>query len=159
MTMQRTSTCLWFDDQALEAAELYVSLIPNSRITGTTRYGEGLPRPAGSVMTVTFELDGTEYTGLNGGPMFNFTPAMSIIVKCDSQEEVDRLWEALTEGGAESQCGWLTDRFGVSWQIIPRTLFSLMNSEDRAAAQRAVAAMLGMKKLDIAGMERAFRGE
>lgn len=156
--MQRTSTCLWYDDQALEAAELYVSLIPNSRITGTTYYGKGLPRPAGSVMTVTFELDGTEYTGLNGGPAISFTPGMSIIVKCDTQEDVDRIWGALTEGGAESQCGWLTDRFGVSWQVIPHAMFSLLNAEDRDAAQRAVGVMLGMKKIDLAEMERAFNG-
>jgi predicted 3-demethylubiquinone-9 3-methyltransferase (glyoxalase superfamily) len=154
--MQRVSTCLWFDKQAQEAAAFYVSLIPNSRIIDTKYYLEGSPRPAGSVLTVQFTLDGTEYVALNGGPHFNFSPAVSLVAYCDTQKEVDTLWQKLSEGGQEGQCGWLTDKYGVSWQIVPRALLKLLNTADRAASQRAFAAMLNMTKLDIAALQRAY---
>ena len=156
--MQRTSTCLWFDGQAQEAAEFYVNLFPNSRIIDTTYFLEGAPQPAGSVLTVRFTLEGTEYLALNGGPEFHFTPAMSVIAYCDTQEEVDRLWGALGHRGQTGQCGWLTDRYGVSWQIVPRGLIEMVGAADRAAAQRAFSAMMEMTKLDIAALKRAYAG-
>jgi predicted 3-demethylubiquinone-9 3-methyltransferase (glyoxalase superfamily) len=156
--MQRTSTCLWFNDQAEQSVAFYTSLFPNSRIVHTTYYLEGTPTPAGSVLTIQFTLDGTEYLALNGGPAFTFSPAVSMVAYCDTQEEVDRLWSKLTEGGHEGQCGWLTDRFGVSWQIVPRQLLALLNTPDKAASQRAFAAMMTMKKLDIAVLQRAYAG-
>jgi predicted 3-demethylubiquinone-9 3-methyltransferase (glyoxalase superfamily) len=156
--MQRTSTCLWFDDQADEAVRFYVSLFPNSRITDTTTYLEGAPKPVGTVLTVRFTLDGTEYLALNGGPEFRFSPAVSLVAYCDTQEEVDTLWRSLAEGGKEGQCGWLTDRYGVSWQIVPRILLELLGKPDRAAAQRAFSAMMGMTKLDVAELQRAYAG-
>jgi len=154
--MQNVSTCLWFDDQAMEAAEYYVSVFPNSRITETKYYLEGAPKPAGAVLTVRFVLDGTEYVALNGGPHFTFNPAVSLVAYCDSQAQVDRLWSRLTDGGQESQCGWLIDRYGVSWQIVPRPFLALLNTADTAASQRAMAAMMTMKKLDIAALKRAY---
>jgi len=157
--MQRVSTCLWFDDQAQDAAEFYVSLFPNSRIIDTNYNLEGSPRPAGSVLTVTFSLDGTEYMGLNGGPVFTFSPAISLVAHCDTQEELDVLWRSLSEGGQEGQCGWLTDRYGVSWQVVPRMLQALLNTKNTAASQRMFTAMLGMTKLDIAALQRAYDGE
>ncbi len=155
---QRTSTCLWFDGQAREAAEFYVGLFPNSRIVAVNYFLEGAPRPAGSVLTVRFLLDGTEYVALDGGPEFKFTPAMSIVAYCDTQDEVDRLWRALGDRGQPGQCGWLTDRFGVSWQIVPRTLIEMLGASDKAAAQRAFTAMMEMTKLDVAALKRAFAG-
>ena len=157
--MNSMSVCLWFDSQAEEAADYYVSVFPDSRIIDATRYGEGMPQPAGSVMTVRFSLDGMEITALNGGPLFSFSPAISLAVACETQAEVDRLWQALTDGGEESQCGWLIDRFGVSWQIIPAGLGELLGATDAAAAKRATDAMLQMRKLDIAALRRAFDGE
>lgn len=154
--MQTVSTCLWFDGQAQEAAAFYVSLFPNSRIIDTKYYLEGSPRPAGSVLTVQFSLDGTEYVALNGGPHFKFSPAVSLVAYCNTQEEVDTLWQKLSAGGQEAQCGWLTDKYGVSWQIVPRALLKLLNTADSAASQRAVSAMMKMTKLDIAGLERAY---
>jgi predicted 3-demethylubiquinone-9 3-methyltransferase (glyoxalase superfamily) len=156
--MQNISTCLWFDDQAAEAAAFYVSLFPNSRILDTKHYLDGSQRPAGSVLTVLFTLDGTEFMALNGGPHFKFSPAMSIVAYCDTQAGVDSLWRRLCEGGQESQCGWLTDRFGVSWQIVPRALLELLDTPDVAASQRAFAAMMKMKKIDIAAARRAYDG-
>lgn len=156
--MQTVSTCLWFDDQAQEAAAFYTSLFPNSGIVDTRYYLEGAPRPAGSVLTVVFVLDGTHYVALNGGPHFKFSPAMSLVATCDTQERVDSLWRQLGEGGQESQCGWLTDRYGVSWQVVPRVLIALLNTSDAAASQRAMAAMMKMKKLDIAALQRAYDG-
>jgi predicted 3-demethylubiquinone-9 3-methyltransferase (glyoxalase superfamily) len=156
--MQRTSTCLWFDGKAQEAAEFYVSLFPNSRIMEVTTFLEGAPRPAGSVLTVRFTLEGTEYLALNGGPEFRFTPAMSVVAYCDTQEEVDRLWGALGHRGQPGQCGWLTDRFGVSWQVVPRVLLEMVGAPDRAAAQRAFTALMQMTKLDIAALKRAYAG-
>jgi len=156
--MQKPYPCLWFDGQAEEAAKFYVSVFKNSRITDTSYFPEGLPRPAGTVMTVSFVLDGQEFMALNGGPEFQFSPAVSFVVTCDNQEEVDELWARLTEGGMEVQCGWLADKYGVSWQIVPRALPELLTSADKAAAQRAAIAMQGMKKLDIAALRKAYEG-
>ncbi len=156
--MQSISPCLWFDGRAEEAAAFYVSVFKNSRLVGTTHYVEGSPGPTGSVMTVRFILDGQEFEAINGGPQFSFTPAISFIVNCHTQEEIDRLWSRLTDDGQEVQCGWLTDKFGVSWQIVPEVLYEMINSSDAAAAQRATTAMLGMVKLDIGELQRAYHG-
>ena len=156
MAMGRISPFLWFDDQAEQAAELYVSIFPNSRITGATRYGEAGPGKPGSVMTVSFELDGLEVTALNGGPYFKLTEAFSMSVDCADQAEVDRYWDRLIEGGGQpSQCGWLKDRFGLSWQIVPGALPRLLGDPDKAKAQRVIAAMMKMIKLDVAALEAA----
>ena len=155
--MQPIYPCLWFDDQAEQAAAFYVSVFKNSRIVTTTQYLEGSPRPAGMVMTVAFVLDGQDFLALNGGPEFPFTPAISLAVNCETQAEVDDLWAKLTAGGAEQQCGWLTDKYGVSWQIVPRALIAMFSAGDTAASQRAIAAMLPMKKLDLATLERAYK--
>ena len=150
---------LWFDTQAEEAAKLYTSIFPNSRILDITRYGEAGPGPKGSVMTVSFELNGQRFTALNGGPLFKFTEAISFVVNVESQQQVDALWNRLTaDGGEESQCGWLKDRFGLSWQITPNALMRLLADPDRAKSQRVMQAMLGMKKIDIGGLERAAEG-
>ena len=156
--MPRLSTCLWFDNQAEEAVQFYTSLFANSGIVRTTHYLEGTPTPPGTVLTIQFTLDGTEYLALNGGPGFPFSPAVSMVAYCDTQEEVDRLWAALGDGGQYGPCGWLTDRFGVSWQIVPRNLLPLLHTTDRAASQRAFDAMRGMTKLDIAALEAAYAG-
>ena len=154
--MSRISPFLWFDDQAEEAANLYVSIFPNSKITGSTRYSAVGPGPAGSVMTVSFELDGLPVTALNGGPHFKFTEAISMSVDCADQGEVDRYWDQLiADGGQPSRCGWLKDRFGLSWQIVPRALPRLLQDPDRAKAQRVMGAMLKMSKLDVATLEAA----
>jgi predicted 3-demethylubiquinone-9 3-methyltransferase (glyoxalase superfamily) len=157
--MQKIATCLWFDGKAEEAANFYTSVFPGSRIVEVLRYGEAGPGPAGSVLTVTFELLGAEYLGLNGGPMYQFTPAMSILVKCETQAEVDDYWNKLLEGGRPMQCGWLTDRFGVSWQIAPAKLLEMHQDKDPAKAARVMRAMMKMVKLDLAELERAYRGE
>lgn len=155
--MHKVSPCLWFDGRADEAARFYVSVFKNSSIVNTTYYLEGSPRPAGSVMTVQFILDGDEFMALDGGPQFTFSPAISLVADCDTQEEVDELWEKLSDGGEEGQCGWLTDKFGVSWQVVPKkALQELFGGADAAASQRAVTAMLGMKKLEIAELRRAY---
>ncbi|GLH72701.1 VOC family protein [Geothrix limicola] len=156
--MQTIGTCLWFDNQAEAAAASYTSIFKNSRILGVSRYPEGSPGPAGTVMTVQFELDGQTFTALNGGPQYSFTPAISFMVNCDTQAEVDRLWEQLGAGGTEVACGWMTDKFGVSWQIIPTALMQMITDPDKAASQRAFTAMLQMKKLDLARLEQAFKG-
>ena len=156
--MPKTSTCLWFDTQAKEAADLYVGLFPNARITATTHYGKGMPGPEGSVLTVTFEIDGHEYTLLNGGKHFTLSPAVSIVVHCESQEEIDRYWSALSAVPQAEQCGWLVDRFGVSWQIVPRQLIRLIGDANPARAKRAFDAMMQMKKIDVAAIEAARRG-
>jgi len=156
---QRVSTCLWFDRQAEDAANFYVSLLPNSRITGLSRYGEGAPLPAGTALTVTFELDGTEYMALNGGPVFALSEAVSLIVSCETQAEVDRLWNALVaDGGKESRCGWLKDRFGLSWQIIPARLREMMSSGEGTRKGRAFAELMKMGKIDVARLEAAWTG-
>jgi predicted 3-demethylubiquinone-9 3-methyltransferase (glyoxalase superfamily) len=154
--MHKLSTCLWFNGQAEEAARFYVSLFRNSRIVNTAYYMEGSPGVPGSVMTVDFILDGEEFVALNGGPEFSFTPAISLVANCETQEDVDDLWDKLTDGGQEVQCGWLVDRFGVSWQVVPTMLSELLTSPDTEAAQRAFTAMLSMTRLDIAALRRAY---
>jgi predicted 3-demethylubiquinone-9 3-methyltransferase (glyoxalase superfamily) len=156
--MSTITPCLWFDTQGEEAATLYTSVFPNSRITGVTRYGSAGPRPEGSVMTVSFELDGQPFVALNGGPEFTFTEAISFQVDCSDGHEVDHYWDQLSEGGEEGPCGWLKDRFGVSWQVIPRRLNELLEDPDQEKAQRVMAAMLSMRKIEIDGLERAAQG-
>jgi predicted 3-demethylubiquinone-9 3-methyltransferase (glyoxalase superfamily) len=156
--MQKISPYLWFEDQAEEAVNFYVSLFEDSRITSEQRYPEGAPGPTGEIMTMSFELAGQSFIALNGGPHHSFTQAISFLVDCEDQAEVDRLWKELTEGGEEQPCGWLTDRFGVTWQIIPTRLGELMADSDPARAQRAVQAMLQMKKIDIQALEDAANG-
>jgi predicted 3-demethylubiquinone-9 3-methyltransferase (glyoxalase superfamily) len=156
MDMQRITPFLWFDDQAEEAVELYTSVFRNSRVGTVTRYGKAGPGPEGSVMTVSFELEGLQFTALNGGPEFKFNEAISFVVDCRSQEEVDELWEKLSDGGEEGPCGWLKDRFGVSWQIVPTILPELLNDPDPEKAQRVTEAMLQMKKIDIGTLKQAY---
>jgi predicted 3-demethylubiquinone-9 3-methyltransferase (glyoxalase superfamily) len=157
--IQKITPFLWFDTQAEEAAGFYCSLFPGSRITNVSRYGDAGPGPKGSVMTVEFELAGLRFVGLNGGPLFEFTEAISLAVTCETQEEVDDLWGRLTaDGGAESMCGWLKDRWGLSWQIVPRALYELTQGPDAARAQRVMKAMLGMRKIDVARLRRAADG-
>ena len=160
--MQKITPFLWFNDQAEEAVNFYVSIFKNAKIKSTSRYGdegkEVTGRPKGSVMTVAFELEGQEYTALNGGPMFTFSPAISFLVNCESQQEVDHLWNNLSAGGEKQQCGWLKDKYGVSWQIIPTVLFKLMQDKDAAKAKRVVKAMLQMDKIDIARLQQAAAG-
>ncbi|HET8683607.1 MAG TPA: VOC family protein [Micromonosporaceae bacterium] len=156
--MQKITTFLWFDNQAEEAAAFYTSIFDNSRIVSVQRYGEAGPGPAGSVMTVNFELAGQQFIGLNGGPQFRFTEAISLYVDCATQEEVDELWAKLTDGGEESQCGWLKDRYGLSWQIVPRALTDLMSDPDPAKANRVMQAMLGMRKIDVKSLVDAYEG-
>ena len=153
--MRRITPCLWFDTDGEAAAELYVSVFPNSRIGRVTRYGSAGPRQEGSVMTVEFELDGQLFVALNGGPDFTFSEAISFQVDCKDQDEVDYYWDALSEGGEEGPCGWVKDRFGLSWQIIPTRLNELVTDPDLERAQRAMAAMLQMRKIDVAELERA----
>ena len=153
--MQKVTPCLWFDDQGEAAAEFYTSIFPNSRITDISRYGEAGPGTPGSAMTVAFELDGQPFTALNGGPEFTFSEAVSFQVACDSQEDVDRYWEALGDGGEEGPCGWLKDKFGLSWQVFPKRLPELLADPDREKSQRVMAAMLKMKKIDVDELERA----
>jgi predicted 3-demethylubiquinone-9 3-methyltransferase (glyoxalase superfamily) len=157
--MPKITPFLWFDNQAEEAANFYVSLFKNSRIGRVARYGDGGPGPKGQVMTIAFELDGLGFTALNGGPIFKFTEAVSLQVDCQDQAEIDDLWAKLTaNGGQESQCGWLKDRFGLSWQIVPANMGDLLGGSDPAKSQRAVQAMLKMKKLDIAALKAAREG-
>ena len=161
--MQKITPFLWFDDQAEQAAKFYVSLFKNSKILGVTRYGEeGMEvtgRPKGSVMTVAFRLDGQELTALNGGPHFQFTEAISLVVQCKTQAEVDKYWEKLSQGGSKSQCGWLKDRYGLSWQIVPTVLLEFLGDKDPAKSQRVMKAMLRMKKLDIKILKQAYAGK
>jgi len=164
MPTQKITPFLWFDTNAEEAAKLYVSLFKNSKIGATARYDEAGAKasgqPAGSVMTIEFELEGQRFVGLNGGPAFKFTEAVSFAVDCQDQAEVDYFWEKLTaDGGQESVCGWLKDKFGVSWQIVPTALGEMMSDPDPAKAQRVMQAMLGMKKIDIAGLKKAYEGK
>ena len=152
----KISTWLWFDTEGQAAAEFYCSLFPNSRITEIRRFGEAGPREPGTVMTVSFELDGRAFYALNGGPDFRFSEAISVMVSCEDQEEVDRYWSALTaDGGEEGPCGWCKDRWGLSWQVVPKAFDELTNDPDPARAQRAFKAMLGMKKLDVAALQAA----
>jgi len=162
--LRSIAPCLWFDDQAEEAAKFYTAIFPNSRIIETTRYGEAgrdiHQKPVGSVLTVAFELDGQEFTALNGGPQFRFNEAISLQVHCETQEDVDYFWEKLSEGGdANAQvCGWLKDRFGVSWQVVPAIVAELIRNHESAASARAMAALFQMKKLDIEALKRAYEG-
>ena len=160
MPVQKITPFLWFDRQAEEAAQFYVAIFPNSKIGKVVRCGAGGPGPAGSVLTVQFELDGVTFVGLNGGPHFKFTEAVSFVVNCQTQDEVDFYWGKLTAGGgAEVECGWLKDKFGLSWQIVPTALFELLGDPDPARAGRAMQAMMTMKKLDIAALRRAADGQ
>ena len=149
---------LWFDSEAEPAAQFYASVFPHSRIISTTRYPEGAPGPAGSVMTVEFELDGQPFVGINGGPQFPFTEAVSFQITCRDQDEVDHYWDRLTDGGEESQCGWLKDRYGLSWQVVPVGMEEIFADPDPQRAQRAMQAMLGMRKLDLAALQAAADG-
>ena len=156
--MQTITPCLWFDTEGEQAAEFYTSIFPNSRITHVARYGNAGPRPAGMVMTVSFELDGQRLAALNGGSQFKFNEAISLMVECRDQDEVDYYWSKLSEGGEEGPCGWLKDRYGLSWQIVPVAMTELLSDPDTERAQRAMAAMLTMGKLDIAALRRAADG-
>ncbi len=156
--MQKITPCLWFDTEAEEAATFYTSVFESSRIIQVSHYGKAGPRPEGMVMTVSFELEGQEFVALNGGPDFTFNEAISLQVTCEDQDEVDELWARLSEGGEEGPCGWLKDRFGLSWQIIPTRLNELVTDPDPERSQRAMSAMLDMKKIDIATLERAAAG-
>ncbi len=154
--MQKITPFLWFNDNAEEAMNFYTSIFKNAKIGNVMRYGAAGPGPEGTVMTATFQLEGQEFMVLNGGPAFKFTEAISFFVNCETQEEIDRLWEKLTaDGGEESQCGWLKDKYGLSWQIVPGNLGQLLNNPDREKAKRAMNAMLQMKKLDIQALEQA----
>ena len=157
--MQKITPFLWFDDQAEEAAEFYVSLFKNSAITGVSRYGEGAPAPVGTAMSVTFVLDGLEFQALNGGPEFSFTEAISLFVTAETQDEIDHLWGKLTSGGEPGQCGWLKDRYRLSWQIVPPVLGELLGDRDADRSSRVMQAMLGMGKIDIAALRAAYDAE
>ena len=157
--MPKITTFLTFDDQAEEAINFYVSIFPNSRIVSTNRYGDAGPGPKGAFMSGTFELDGQEFMALNGGPSFRFEQGISLFVTCETQEEVDEYWDKLSEGGEKGPCGWLTDKFGVSWQVVPRVLGELLSDEDPEKAKRVMEAMLQMSKIEIDGLRRAYEGE
>ena len=156
--MQKITPYLWFDDNAEEAVNFYDSIFKNAKIKSVTRYGDTAPGPMGKVMIMTFELEGLEFVALNGGPQFKFTEAISLFVNCATQAEVDELWAKLSDGGEEQQCGWLKDKYGLSWQIIPQTLMDVMQDKDAAKAQRVMQAMLQMRKIDIATLQRAYAG-
>lgn len=153
--MNKLATCLWFNTQAEEAAEFYTAVFKNAQITDIVRNTEGSSGEAGTVLTVGFSLDGQQYLALNGGPQFTFNEAISLIVNCDSQEEIDYYWDKLTEGGQQTACGWLKDKYGLSWQIVPRVLPRLLQNKDKAQAQRVMQALMKMKKPDIAALEQA----
>jgi predicted 3-demethylubiquinone-9 3-methyltransferase (glyoxalase superfamily) len=154
--VQKINPFLWFDSNAEEAVKFYVSVLDDSSITNTTRYEEGSPGPVGQVMTIEFQLEGQTFVALNGGPQYTFTPAISFVVNCENQDEVDRLWGQLSEGGEPGQCGWLIDRFGVSWQIVPTVLGELLADPDQERARRVMQAMLQMTKLDIKALQDAY---
>ena len=154
--MQKITPFLWFNDQAEEAMNFYCSIFKNSKPGSITRYGEAGPGPKGAVMSATFQIEGQEFIALNGGPQYTFSPAISFFVNCETQQEVDELWAKLTEGGEEVQCGWLTDKFGLSWQIVPAGLIELLSSDDAERSGRAMKAMLHMKKLDIEKIRQAY---
>ena len=161
--MQEITPFLWFDDKAEEAANFYVSLFKNSKVANIARYDEAgakaSGRPVGSVMVVDFQLEGQEFAALNGGPIFKFTEAVSFVVNCETQEEVDRFWEKLSEGGEEVQCGWLKDKYGLSWQVVPTVLTEMLKDKDPAKAKRVMEAMLQMKKIDIQTLKQAYDGQ
>lgn len=147
---------MWFDDKTEEAMNFYISIFKNSKIVNIRRYGEAGPGPKGTVMTATFQLDGQEFFALNGGPQFTFSPAISFFVNCETQQEVDELWERLSEGGEKQRCAWLKDKYGVSWQIVPAALGKMLNDADAAGSQRVIKAMLQMDKIDIKTLEQAY---
>jgi predicted 3-demethylubiquinone-9 3-methyltransferase (glyoxalase superfamily) len=157
-TRPKISTFLWFDNNAEEAMNHYISIFKNSKVLSVTRYGAAGPGPAGSVMVCSFQLEGLEFAALNGGPMFKFTEAISLVVNCDAQAEVDKMWDRLCEDGSPSRCGWLKDKFGLSWQIVPRVLVELLQDPDPKKSQRVMQAMLQMGKIDIAALQRAHEG-
>ncbi|MFZ0478394.1 MAG: VOC family protein [Terriglobales bacterium] len=157
--MQKIAPFLWYDTQAEEAANFYVSIFKNSKVGAIARYGENAPGPKGTAMSVKFTLEGQEFMALNGGPLFTFSPAISFFVNCETQQEVDELWERLSAGGKKERCGWLKDKFGLSWQIIPTALGKLLSDPDPAKSSRVMQAMLQMNKIEIAGLEKAHRGE
>jgi predicted 3-demethylubiquinone-9 3-methyltransferase (glyoxalase superfamily) len=158
--MKNITPCLWFDDKAEEAAKFYVSIIKNSKMGGITRYGEGgaqaSGRPAGTVMTVEFKLNGQKFLALNGGPQFTFSPAISFVLNCETQKEIDTLWDKLSEGGEKEVCGWLKDKYGVSWQIVPAVLGKMLQNKDVRKTERVMKALLQMTKLDIKTLQRAY---
>lgn len=156
--MQKITPFLWFDGKAEEAMNFYTSIFADSKIESVTRYGEGGPGPKGAVMSGTFQLNGQTFMALNGGPQFTFSPAVSFFVNCETQEEIDELWEKLSEGGEPGRCGWLTDKFGLSWQIIPKILGELLQDKDAEKSARVMQAMLQMDKLDIEALKRAYEG-
>lgn len=155
---QKITPCLWFDGNAEDAITFYTSVFKNSKVLSVTRCGDSGPGPKGSVLVATFQLEGQEFMALNGGPQYQFTPALSLYVDCETQQEVDELWERLLEGGREVQCGWLTDKFGMSWQIIPRILLEMLNDTDPEKAKRVMHAMMQMVKIDVAVLRRAYDG-
>ncbi|VVB89065.1 3-demethylubiquinone-9 3-methyltransferase [uncultured archaeon] len=157
--MQKITPFLWFDGKAEEAMNFYTSIFKNSKIVSIMRYGEEGPGQKGTVMGVTFQLDGQEFMALNGGPQFTFSPAISFFVNCETQQEVDELWEKLSEGGEKQQCGWLKDKYGVSWQIVPTVLGEMLNDPDSAKSQRVMKAMLQMDKIDIEDLKRAYESK
>ena len=157
--MPRITPNLWFDTQGKEAAEFYVSIFPNSEITDVTYYGEAGPGPAGTVLTVNFSLDGRDFTAINGGPAFTFDEAISLLIECKDQAEVDYYWEKLTDGGQEAQCGWLKDKYGLSWQVCPEGMEAALNDPDPERANRVMKAMLGMVKIDVAALQAAADGD
>lgn len=156
--MTKITPFLWFNRQAEEAVAFYTSIFPNSKTTRTTYYGESAPLPIGTVLTITFELDGNEFIALNGGPTYSKSPGVSFMISASTQEEIDRYWNSLSEGGQELHCGWLTDRFGVTWQVVPPLLLDLINSSDREKADRAYQAMMQMVKIDIKALQDAYDG-
>lgn len=160
--IQKITPHLWFEDNAEEAAKFYTSIFKNSRVIDITHYGESAAevsgRPKGTVMTVTFELEGQQFIALNGGPIFKFSPAISFLVSCETQKEVDDLWEKLSEGGEQEQCGWLKDKFGISWQIVPNILGKMIHDKDVNKSERVIKAFLQMKKLDVQSLQKAYAG-
>ena len=157
--MQKITPFLWFDNQAEEAMNFYVSIFKNSKTLSCTRYGDAGPGPKGTVLVASFELDGQEFIALNGGPRFKFTEAVSFVVNCETQAEIDEMWAKLSAGGEESQCGWLKDKFGLSWQVVPPILSKLMQDKDPQKSNRVMQALLQMKKIEIATLQRAYDGE
>ena len=157
--MQKIVTFLWFNDQAEEAMKFYVSIFKRSKVVSVSRYGDAGPGPKGTVMMATFQLEGQEFHALNGGPQFTFTPAISLLVNCETQQEVDELWAKLSEGGAPDRCGWLKDKYGLSWQIVPTILGKLMQDKDPKKSQRVMTAVMQMDKLDIARLKHAYEHE
>jgi predicted 3-demethylubiquinone-9 3-methyltransferase (glyoxalase superfamily) len=158
--MQKLTTCLWFDRNAVEAVRFYTSIFKNSKITGITHYGqagsEASGQPKGTVMTVAFQIDGQDFLALNGGPHFTFSPAISLIVNCESQSEIDELWEKLSEGGEKGQCAWLTDKYGMSWQIVPTALSEMIQDSNEEKSERVMKALMQMKKIDVDALKQAY---